>query len=653
MSEVTSQLLPGFWKSWQELNAHSAILHQWNQLERSGCIDNFRILAEEKDAFRRGWYFADSDAYKWLDAAFNILSCQYDPQLSILVDQLIELVQKAQAADGYLYTFNQILFFEVRWENLQIEHELYCHGHLIEAFVSGAQLDGYEDKLQIACKAADRIVADFNGKGPAFTPGHEEIEIALLRLYELTGNQSYLDMARQFLEKRGSSFGFGIKLVKQALSNNKRVKEVAERKADYLAANPAAEQNALPEGNKAKEPSNIQRRWIVNTLSGKFFQQHQPVKKQTKPAGHAVRYAYLQTAGTMIDKLTEGSAFLDSLEKSWQHMVAKQMYITGGIGSLPVIEGFGRDYELDPGFAYAETCAALGSLFWNREMVKLTGKACYSDLYEWQIYNAVLVGMGLDGTTYFYNNPLTSDGEVQRQNWYEVPCCPSNLSRTFAALQNDIITIQKDRSIDIQQYISSQHIVEIGSETFTFEITSDLLWKGETGITIKQAPRNKVKLNLRLPSWAEKRQISINGEKLHNEISSGPFLLNPNNAKWLSVERQWTAGDQVNLNFDMPVRTYHPHPKIKSLQGKTALTRGPLVYCLESVDQPGIDLFSIVLDPEKFVVENAPELLGGVQLIKAQTNHGEPLVFIPYHLWGNRGPSQMTVFVDIESKENE
>jgi DUF1680 family protein len=651
MKPDKSQLVNGFWKSWQEVNADTAIFHQYEQLERSGCIDNFRILAEGKDVFRRGWYFADSDAYKWLDAAFSILQNKSDPKLWGLTAQFVDLVEKAQSKDGYLYTFNQIHFPGKRWENLQIEHELYCHGHLIEAFVSGSQVDGFQDKIEIACKTADRIVADFLERGPAYTPGHEEIEIALLRLYEVTNENDYLNMAQQFLEKRGRDIGFALKLVKQAVSNNKKINEVALLRANYLAAYPGQDQPVLPEGNQAEKPANIQMRWVINTLTGKFFQQHQPLKKQTAPVGHAVRFAYLQTAGAMLDRLTNKHDFTSTLQKIWQHMVARRMYITGGIGSLPVIEGFGKDYELDPLFAYAETCAGLGSLFWNREMARLTGDARYSDLYEWQLYNAVLVGMGIDGKTYFYNNPLVSKGNLHRQSWYEVPCCPSNLSRTFAGLQNEILTFRQNEGIDIQQYISSTHRVKIAEDEMVLEITSSLPWEGSVKVEILQSPSGSVSVNLRMPSWADKMDIRINRDKHQQVINNGPYLLHPESAKWVSIARQWETGDRISLKFDLPIRIYRPHPKIKALRRKCALTRGPLVYCLESVDNPGIDLFSVDLDTGQLNVEQASDLLEGIRKIRGQSKQGDPLTFIPYFLWGNRGASQMTVFFNDEKED--
>ena len=645
----SSEITGGFWGIWQAVNATQAIFHQWEQLEITGCIDNFRILAEGKKVFRRGWFFADSDAYKWLEAAFRILSNQYDTDLASYVDEFVGLIEKSQSHDGYLYTFNQVHFPETRWVNLQIEHELYCHGHLIEAFVSGAEIENYKDNLSIATKAADCVYAYFAGKGPKYTPGHEEIEIALLRLYEITAMNDYLDLARQFLEMRGKQAVFGLNILRESISNTRRVNAVEEKEKGYSEAQSTEVESKLPPSNRAKKPGNIQLRWVLNALSGKFFQQHKPVLNQTIPTGHAVRFAYLETAAAMADRLTGEKIYRSTLKKSWNHMVDKRMYITGGIGSLPVIEGFGRDYELDPEFAYAETCAGLGSLFWNREMVRLTGEVSYADLYEWQLYNAVLVGMGLGGKTYFYNNPLASRGGIERRNWYEVPCCPSNLSRSIAWLQKDVLKVRGD-SIDIEQYISSKHEIEVEKGSITLEILSDLPWDGKVQIKVTNHIHNPIKLRLRRPAWAKKCDLTVNDEIINQVDGSSERILKPQFAEWIEVHRRWEAGDRLTLDFFTPVVIYHPNENITSVRNKIALIRGPLVYCLESVDNPEVDIFNAVLDPNTLASEFSEDILGGIWIIRGYSLNSEPLTFIPYYLWGNRGASTMTVFIGLKEK---
>ncbi len=487
------KITPGYWHDRLEVNARASIFHQWDQLERSGCIENFRIAAGESDAFREGWFFSDSDAYKWLEAAARINSVHPDPGLISLIDTFIALICRAQNPDGYLFTYNQIFFPGVRWQNLQIEHELYCHGHLIEAGVSHYEATGRRELLSAALLAADRIAADFTGKGPEFTPGHEEIEIALLRLHEAAPRGSvYLDTARQFIEQRGRAQSFSLSLLRQNDRVNRRSKFISIKRTEYLTAHPEYKPSRLPPGNISKKPAGSSLRWAASALSGKFFQQHAPVRKQTEPVGHSVRFTYLETATAMLSRLSGDSSLLPALEKAWEHMVTRRMYVTGGLGSVPAIEGFGRDYELDPEYAYAETCAALGSLFWNWEMTCLTGQARYADLFEWQLYNAAAAGMGLDGKSYLYNNPLACRGGITRQPWYAVPCCPSNLSRTWANLGISIFTTEP-ATLKIHQYISSSTSDETGSEEGSeveytgFSMKSGLPWNGQVKHNLRSA----------------------------------------------------------------------------------------------------------------------------------------------------------------------
>jgi len=673
MASPKTTLLPGFWHDRQTVNAEKAIFHQWEELEASGCIENFRLVAGEKDGFREGWFFADSDAYKWLDAAARIARSTADTRLASLMDAFIALLGRAQSPDGYLFTYNQLHFPGVRWVNLQIEHELYCHGHLIEAGVSHYAATGRTDMLAIARRAADRIVADFTGKGPSFTPGHEEIEIALLRLYQATGHTPYLEMARQFIERRGRTQFFPLSLLRQNSSVRARSKFAGEKKRDYQDAHPEFEPFQLPPGNAARKPRNANLRRMLSGLSGKYFQQHAPVRRQTIPVGHSVRFGYLETAIAMLVRLDGDATFIPALERVWEHMVTRRMYLTGGIGSLPELEGFGNDYELDPEYAYAETCAGIACLFWNWEMVQLTGAAKYSDLFEWQLYNAVAVGMGMDGTTYLYNNPLTCRGGITRKPWYAVPCCPSNITRTWADLGKYIVSsgVQKLQRLDeqkdqsralpgclaktwdsesknqlwIHQYISSEF------ETYfaKLELHSDFPWNGNVQIKIESSA--ELTLHIRLPSWSQNPEIKINQNNLAQNATlrnngGMEYNFSPQRSTFLSIIRTWSPTDLLELNFDMHINLRRAHPKVKGHSGKVAITRGPLVYCLESVDNPNIDIFNSIVDPASLHSTFDASILGGIMKIEAKTTSGESLTFIPYTLWGNRGGSVMTVWVN-------
>ena len=643
-----ASILPGIWHDRLAVNAETSIYHQWKQLEASGCIENFRIAAGEVEGFREGWFFADSDAFKWLDAAARIYdNIQPNPRLAALMDEFIELIGRAQQPDGYIYTYNQIHFPNTRWENLQIEHELYCHGHLIEAGVSHYNATGQTALLDIAAKAADRIVADFKGKGPEYTPGHQEIEIALMKLYRITSNISYLEMTKQFIEQRGKTKAFGLSIFQQNTNVGKKEQEVKKHRQAYLEDHPEFTPFEVPTGNHAKHPWNAAIRWMLNAFNGKYFQQHIPVSEQTIPVGHSVRFAYLETATAMLEKQTETQTYLPTLERAWEHMVTRRMYVTGGIGSLPALEGFGRDYELDPEFAYAETCAALGCMFWNWEMVQLTGKAPYSDLFEWQLYNAAGVGMGEDGISYLYNNPLACRGGVTRQEWYEIPCCPSNLSRTWADLGSYLYS-QDKHNLWVHQFINSELELEFLSGG-KLVMNTGLPWHGSVQIDFSLLKDSDFTLQVRIPSWASKITAKINGKAIQtpviaNSISQTASGFDPRPSQFWPLQRTWTDGDVLEIDFGMEIKTHSAHPKVKDRTGKRAISFGPIVYCLESVDNPGVDIFSLKAAPDSLQAHYAPELLGGINIVKGKTVEGAELTFIPYHLWGNRGPSQMNVW---------
>jgi DUF1680 family protein len=565
------------------------------------------------------------------------------------MDDFIALLGRAQAPDGYLFTYNQIHFPATRWVNLQIEHELYCHGHLIEAGVSHYEATGRSDMLSIAHRAADLLAREFLGGGPQHTPGHEEIEIALIRLYHVTGHAPYLDLARRFLEQRRRTPFFALSLLRQNASTKARGKTIKKQRQTYLAAHPEWAAFQLPADNFAKRPPASTLRWNLNALAGRYAQQHTPIRKQTAPVGHAVRFGYLETAVAMLHRERPDETLLPALKQAWERMVARRMYVTGGLGSLPDIEGFGHDYELDPEYAYAETCAALAGLLWNWEMSLITGEAKYSDLFEWQLYNAAAVGMGSSGESYLYNNPLACRGGVTRKAWYAVPCCPSNLSRTWADLGKYVYSTEKD-NLYVHQYLGSRASLDIGA-LLDVELESGLPWGG--GVTIRLDPTSPAEfaVHLRIPSWsADKARVTVNGEPVAiPPVERQPATASgydPRLAQSVSIRRAWSPGDVIELQFDLSITLRRAHPKVKGHSGRAAITRGPLVYCLESVDNPNVDIFACRLAPSSLRAEFEANLLGGVWLLRSHTADGQPLTFIPYQLWANRGESQMTVWIN-------
>lgn len=638
----------GFWGEKQKLNAGHAIFYQWQKLEATRCIDNFRIAAGLKSGFREGFFFSDSDAYKWLDAASRIMIHFSSTELLKLVNDFIDLLAKTQRSDGYLYTYNQILFPGQQWVDLQVEHEFYCLGHLIEAAVSHFEATSETKLLVIAEKAADLLVRDFSDSLPDYTDGHEEIELALIKLWKTTDRIEYLALAKAFLERRGTIRFFPFKMAAQVLDSGRRMQQVAKKRQVWLQDHQDHNTFKLPERNKNIVPFWAAPRFALSALSGKYNQQHRPVADQDKAEGHAVRFCYLKTAEAMLAQIAGQENRIKPLREIWTQMVTRRMYVTGGIGSLPLSEGFGRDYELDPEVAYAETCAALGSMFWSHEMANLTGEAPFEDLFEWQLYNAASVGIARDGCSYFYNNPLTSHGEISRAEWYDIPCCPSNLSRVWASLGKYVCCFDH-AEIRINQYFTSETLID-AQRQITLQMDSELPWGSKVKLRFRMEQAASFDLVMRLPAWAEGCRILLNGEEVKISTSAalpGDAAANGLDffaARWMRLSRRFDPTDEIELCFDMPIRLIKQDQRLPRCGGKVAVICGPIVYCLESVDNSA-DIMNVKLKPDSLQVELDPNLLDGTWVIHGVDINGECLTFIPYMLWANRGKSEMTVFV--------
>lgn len=516
-----------FWGPRLQINADKAIFHQWEQLEKTGCIENFRLIADAKAGIREGYFFADSDAFKWLDAAARVYAVYPSAKLKSLMDNFIALIGKTQEADGYIYTYNQYHFPDMRWINLQIEHELYCHGHLIEAGVSHFEATGQRALLEICTKAADLLVDEFINTGPEGTPGHEEIEIALIRLCQVTDDDRYLKLAEHFIEQRGRIKGFFGHIMRQNKSVVERSETVSQHHTAYLTEHPEhAENFQLPPDNTSVKPSAGLLRFYASTATGKYFQQHKPIREQTVPVGHSVRFTYLETAAAMLYQHQKDETLLKALQQAWEHMVARRMYVTGGLGSLPNIEGFGRDYELDPEYSYSETCAALGNIFWNWEMSRITGEAKYADLTEWQLYNAAAVGLGQDGVSYLYNNPLYCEGGLTRQAWFKCPCCPSNISRVWGDLGKYLYSFGENE-LWVHQYIGNEVIRDQG---LGISMTAGLPWDGKVNLTLDPEETAEFTVYCRVPSWASGFTLRVNNQPMDDTFPPNPKSLTPSPA---------------------------------------------------------------------------------------------------------------------------
>lgn len=645
-AKVTS----GFWAERLRLNSQVAIFHQWEQLESSRCIDNFRIAAGVKEGFREGYFFADSDAYKWLDAASRTLAYDPSPRLKALVADFIAILEKAQEDDGYLYTYNQIHFGTTRWKNLQIEHEFYCLGHLIEAGIWHHRATGKESLFTIARKAADLLVERFWDESTIYTDGHEEIEIALIHLSRHTGISRYRELAKRFLQRRGRISTYWLRFIWQTLWSAGRMNTVKALRKKYTRTHPEASSFHLPAHNRHLVLWSTPLRFATSALSGKYTQQNVPVDKLLEPVGHAVRFTYLNAAAAMLALDEHDDSTSSRLERIWDHMVDKRMFVTGGIGSLPLIEGFGNDYELDPELAYNETCAALGSMLWDREMALLTGDARYDDLFEWQIYNASSVGIGLDGCSYFYNNPLTTTAQYKREAWYDIPCCPSNLSRVWANIADHAVSVHEDE-IWVHQYIGCDVTLDNG-QIVSLHMESGLPWDGKVRLNLKMDSPEKFTLCLRRPAWSGECTTSVNGQVVRPVIDGmknrqkAACGLDFSQSAWMRIEREFLNGDTIELQFSMPVRILEQDSRIPKCGGKVALSRGPVLYCLESIDNP-VDIMHQTLRGDALYTTSDDSILSGIQLIKGSNPSAESLTFVPYALWGNRGNSTMTVFVTL------
>lgn len=645
---IKANITGGFWFERQQMNAEKAIFHQWEMLEATRCIDNFRIAAGIKEGFREGYFFADSDAYKWLDAASRILANNESPRLKGLVDEFIGILEKAQCEDGYLYTYNQIHFGSTRWKNLQIEHEFYCLGHLIEAGISHKKATGEDKLFAIVKKAANLLVSEFFESPAKFTDGHEEIEIALIRLSRFTGATKYRDLAQRFLERRGKIPGYGLHFGAQFLSSVARMNNVAAKKWQYYKTRGGSSSFRLPAHNKHRIPKLMPLRFASSVLSGKYVQQHKPLALQDEPVGHAVRFSYLNTAAAMLANDKQEDSDVRRLDSLWQHMVEKRMSVSGGIGSLPLTEGFGRDYELDPEIIYNETCAAIGCMLWDHEMALLTGDSKYDDLFEWQLYNAASVGIGLDGCSYFYNNPLTTHGGYKREPWYDIPCCPSNLSRIWASMADYAVSADEEE-FRIHHYFGGEFVNPVDPRML-IRMDTSLPLNGSVKIELALRDSKRKKMILRKPAWAGRYCIRLNGEEITPIVkrSQASYMaacgLDFRRSAWLCIEKTFSDGDLIEVEFDMPINILEQDVRIKGCGGKVAISRGPILYCLESINNSR-DCEKSILAPGSLELLHDDKRSAIGLMIRGIDTAGRELFFSPYYAWGNCGETAMTAFV--------
>ena len=639
------KLTDGFLWNYQKLVKSTALPYQERALhdevegaEKSHAIENFRLAAQllsdgkiSDDANFYGMVFQDSDVYKWLEAVAYSLKNFPDPELEARCDEIIELIGGAQHADGYINTYFTVQAPDKRWTNLHEGHELYCAGHLIEAAVAYSESTGKLRLLEITMLFVDHIYNRFVTQAEAGFPGHPEIELALMKLYRYAGREADLQLALHFIDARGVD-------------------------SDYF----VRERQEYP--------------WVVwgdNSRDKKYFQAHRPVREQTDADGHAVRAAYLYTGMADAAMVSGDTKLKAACEVLWRSITGRRMYITGGIGSIYEGEAFSTDWHLPNDTAYSEGCASVALILFARRMLELDCRVEYADVMERTLFNGVLADMQLDGTRFFYVNPLESvpgvSGEIkshlhalpERPKWFACSCCAPNVARLISSINKYAWTI-RESSVYSHLYISGELDL---SESHGIKITVDSQqpYGGLVKYRISTNPAasrylpdverpEKLTLAIRLPQWSRKTVITLNGEIVSYKINNGYAL----------IERTFADGDEVVLELDMSVRRNYSNKKVSANSGRVALTRGPLVYCAEGVDNEGSVLDLLLAREHSYTESEHGQLQGVVKLTIAgfRSNTHDTLYsfekpslesiginFIPYYAWSNRGANEMRVWL--------
>jgi DUF1680 family protein len=633
MSTIKRQLEPvpftqvtfddGFWAPRLERNRTVTIPHIHHQLDATGRISAFDLNFQRPVPSPIVLIFGDSDLAKWIQAASYSLATHPDPALEALVDSVADRVIHAQQPDGYLNTHFIVTQPEMRWRNLRDWHELYCAGHLIEGAVAHYQATGERKLLDALCRYADLIDATFGsepGKKRGYC-GHPEIELALVKLYHATQNPRYLKLATYFIDERG-------------------------QQPNYF------DEEARARG---EDPAQF---WAKTY---EYCQAHVPIREQTKVVGHAVRAVYLLSAVTDLAHENGDPTLRETSERLWNNLVTRRLYLTGGIGAAHNTEGFTQDYDLPDETAYAETCATIGLMNWTHRMLQFSGEGKYADVLERALYNGFLSGVSLDGARFFYENPLASAGHHHRGGWFNCPCCPPNIARTLASLGGYFhSTGANDLWMHLYGQGRAKMKVDDGREVSLRQVTN-YPWDGAVKLEIGLASPQRFTLHLRVPEWCERWQVAVNREQL--SVNSGQV-----SDGYIHLTREWKPGDVVEYNMDMPIRTVWAHPAVRALQGRMALQRGPVLYCLEGVDHGEIVLDRISIDPQQvannFQVEHREDLLGGVSVLRGKgrvvdESEWEDILYrnqqpssksiditaIPYYAWDNRASGEMRIWI--------
>ena len=614
----------GLWRERLDTVLTRTIPSQYEQLEKNGILESLEIPNPPpplripiRSHGLTTQVFWDSDVGKWIETASYGLSFRRDATIERQIEGIVDLLEKAQLPDGYLNCWYIQRELENRWTNLRDKHELYCAGHLLEGAIAYSDATGRRRLLDIMIRYVDHIAATF-GTGKDQKPGycgHPEIELALIKLYRATGERKHLDLAAYFVNQRGAS-------------------------PHYFDVEAKA---------RGDSPDSY---WFKTY---EYSQSHVPVRAQDKVVGHAVRAMYLYTA--MADLAADlGDATLKAAcERLWRDVTGKRMYVTAGLGPSASNEGFTADYDLPNATAYAETCASVALIFWAQRMLNLDCDSAYADIMELAFYNGALSGLSQEGTHYFYENPLESSGGHHRWSWHPCPCCPMNVARLVASVGGYFYSTGDDL-VAVHLYGASTANVTIGGKAVRIRQETGYPWSGRVKIAVDPETPSEFELRLRVPGWARGASVSVNGAPVSDGGRSAGYVV---------VRRRWAKGDAVTLDLDMPVERLHAHPDVKMDVGRVCLKRGPLVYCLEGIDNSGVALNRIRLAPDTpFDAAARRDLFHGAIALTADaalarvddwdgalyraapaTDDRFRLTAIPYFLWDNRVPGEMLVWL--------
>ncbi len=628
-----------FWSPRIETNRKATIEANLHQCEITGRIKNFAVAGKLIEGKHEGALYNDSDVYKMIEGIAYALSSKRDPELEKRADAIIDQIAAAQQPDGYLNTYYTLVKPQERWKNIAHGHELYCAGHLIEAAVAYHHATGKRKLLDVAIKFADHIDSVF-GPGKKFDCcGHEEIELALVKLYRATNEKRYLELAKFFLDVRGHvgpASGAGPVPVRGHVG-------------------PASGAGPVPLGSR-----DLQKRGHTTRKSfGDYAQDHKPIREQTEVVGHAVRAMYLYAAMADVAALTGDQGLWKAIEKIWDDVVHRKMYITGGIGPSAHNEGFTVPYDLPNDTAYAETCAAIGMALWNHRMFLMTGDAKYADVLEREVYNGLLSGVSLSGDRFFYTNPLGSKGKVERVPWFDCSCCPTNIVRYIPAM-GERVYAHRDNEIYTVLYMGCTATIQLKDGKVKLTQETRYPWSENVTITVEPEKEFDFSVLLRVPSFDERGgSLRVEVERVIGEDLKFPQpKVTVAGKGFVRVTCPWAKGDKIQLTMPTLLRRVHADPKVKTNTGRVALMRGPLVYCLEGADNNG-RVRNLMLPKDSRTYHNTIEegpLKGMVSLWAdgsavrrgkdGQLETGkEVLRLVPYFAWANRGPGQMVVWI--------